>query len=308
MSRTQTGGHGLPNQEAERVPEANESYAAMVRLIFILIGLGVAVSIEDTINSAFWLTSFMVELFRSYSDHSTVLQRCMHGGNRDKKSKFWPYNLESLSILCYKSHQHASWKPRWVDGKLLFPTPKSFCAAYPIVLCQRMASICLDEAKSHGLNPCLSLQQQLATDISVGKRNMFASQSRGNKLKQVLTECGREATAIIPVGCRFLDKLLEKFHKGANILHRQLLWGVCAGRLEKQSSFLESVDEGAHFETLVLGIPREPGAFISDAVKAGHPKHALARVWDEMKNVLEGVVLGDAFEVRSKCFGGSFPG
>ena len=46
----------------------------------------------------------------------------------------------------------------------------------------------------------------------------------------------------------------------------------------------------------------------SDAVKAGHPKHALARVSDEMKNVLEGVVLGDAFEVRSKCFGGSFPG
>jgi hypothetical protein len=50
----------------------------------------------------------------------------------------------------------------------------------------------------------------------------------------------------------------------------------------------------------VLGIPREPEAFISDAVKAGHPKHALARVSDEMKNVLEEVFLGDAFEVRSK--------
>jgi hypothetical protein len=66
-----------------------------------------------------------------------------------------------------------------------------------------MASVCLDEAKSRGLNPCQSLQQQLAADASVGKRNILASQRRGNKLKPFLTNYGREATAIIPVSYLF---------------------------------------------------------------------------------------------------------
>ena len=51
---------------------------------------------------------------------------------------------------------------------------------------------------------------------------------------------------------------------------------------------------------LVWGIPREPEAFILDAIKAGHSKHAFARCSDEMKIVLEEVFLGDAFKVRSK--------
>ena len=66
-----------------------------------------------------------------------MLQHCMHGGSRDKKSKFWSHNpgmpevnmLESLGILCDKSHQHKSWKPRLVDGKLFFLLRKK--PAYP---------------------------------------------------------------------------------------------------------------------------------------------------------------------------------
>ena len=34
----------------------------------------------------------MVELLRNYPGHCTVLQHCMHGGSRDKKSKFWSHN------------------------------------------------------------------------------------------------------------------------------------------------------------------------------------------------------------------------
>ena len=123
---------GLTEQEHQRVLEANASYSAMVDLILLLIGLGVAVTVENPLNSLFWLTSFMLKLFDKYPGHFTVLQHCMHGGTRDKKSKFWSYNprkpdtnlLESLGILCDGSHQHESWKPRWVNGKLFFRQPK----------------------------------------------------------------------------------------------------------------------------------------------------------------------------------------
>ena len=180
-------------------------------------------TVENPLNSLFWLTSFMLKLFDKYPGHFTVLQHCMHGGTRDKKSKFWSYNprkpdtniLESLGILCDGQHQHDSWKPRWVDGKLFFPTAEE--AAYPTILCQRFASICVNEAKCRGLSPCQSLQQQLMVDPSVGKRNLFAAQSRGNKLKQILAEYGREATAAIPVGYQHTDKLLHEFPKAPTL-------------------------------------------------------------------------------------------
>ena len=123
------GLQGLSAREEERVKEANMSYEAMVELLLILIGFGIAVSVENPLNSLFWMTSFMVRLFDRYPGHFTILQHCMHGGTRDKKSKFWSHNprkpdenfLASLGLLCDQSHQHESWKPRWIDGKLFFP-------------------------------------------------------------------------------------------------------------------------------------------------------------------------------------------
>ena len=190
------GLQGLSEREEERVREANMSYEAMVELLLILIGFGIAVSVENPLNSLFWMTSFMVRLFNRYPGHFTILQHCMHGGTRDKKSKFWSHNprkpdenfLASLGLLCDQSHQHESWKPRWTDGKLFFPTVAE--AAYPHVLCQRMASLCLDEAKARGVSSCETLQEQLSLDFGTGKRNLFAAQSRGNKLKQILGEYG----------------------------------------------------------------------------------------------------------------------
>ena len=63
---------GFRNREAQRVDEANASYAAMVSLIFILVGLGVAVSVENPLNSFFWMTSFMVKLLQKYPGHCAV--------------------------------------------------------------------------------------------------------------------------------------------------------------------------------------------------------------------------------------------
>ena len=60
---------GLTEQEHQRVLEANASYSAMVELILFLIGLGVAVTVENPLNSLFWLTSFMLKLFDKYPGH-----------------------------------------------------------------------------------------------------------------------------------------------------------------------------------------------------------------------------------------------
>ena len=111
-----------------------------------------------------------------------------------------------------------------VNGKLFFPTAEE--AAYPVILCQRLASVCLDEAKCRGLSPCQSLQQQLLVDQSVGKRNLFAAQSRGNKLKQVLAEYGREITAVIPVGYQSIERLYQCYPSSIAL-------GVYTGRMEE---------------------------------------------------------------------------
>ena len=160
-----------------------------------------------------------------------------------------------------------------MNGKLFFPTAEE--AAYPVILCQRLASVCLDEAKCRGLSPCQSLQQQLLVDQSVGKRNLFAAQSRGNKLKQVLAEYGREITAVIPVGYQSIERLLQEFPKGTSVIHRQLHWGFTRDEWRKSSSLLAPVEEGAHFEVLTLGIPRDPEDFIKDAHEMGHPRRLL---------------------------------
>ena len=55
---------------------------------------------------------------------------------------------------------------------------------------------------------------------SLGKRNLFAAQSRGNKLKQVLAEYGGRVTTAIPVGYQHIEKLLQEFPKGTNVIHK----------------------------------------------------------------------------------------
>jgi hypothetical protein len=189
---------------------------------------------------------------------------------RENQTQIFWKALESFVTGCIS---HESWKPRWVNGELFFPTAEE--AAYPAILCQRLASICLDEAKRRGLSPCQSLQQQLLGDPSVGK-SLFAAQSRGKKLKQV-AEYGREFMAVVPVGYQSTENLLQQFPKGTNIIHRQLHWGFARDEWRNSSSWLAPIDEGAHFKVLTLGILREPEDFIKDASEMGTSKACVCK-------------------------------
>jgi hypothetical protein len=160
----------------------------MVTFILFLITFGISVSIENPRNSILWLCSMIVSLFDKISGHDSFFDHCMHGGTRDKSTRWWSYNprqphvnlVASLSLQCDGQHQHASWKPIRHGKRIQFPTAEE--AKYPFILCQRIAFILKQEAIERGFNFPEDLQQQVQVDGNVGKRQLFASQPRSRIL------------------------------------------------------------------------------------------------------------------------------
>ena len=64
----------------------------------------------------------LVTFFQSLSH--VVFDACMHGGDRDKRTKFLcsPGLFEPLAVDCDNKHTHASWVPRLEHGRMVFPT------------------------------------------------------------------------------------------------------------------------------------------------------------------------------------------
>ncbi len=134
-----------------------------------------------------------------------VFDSCMHGGSRDKSTTFWSHNpracgeslFEALSVSCDGSHEHAPWVPRTVQGKTHFPTSEE--AAYPLVLCQRVAHILKKEAIARGFVFPEDMKHQMAHDMDTGKRQLFANQSRQQHLRPLVAEFGSYLPLIIDV-------------------------------------------------------------------------------------------------------------
>ena len=190
---------GLSSTDQARVNKANAAYEATAKLIDVFIELGISVSIENPANSLFWETSWIKNMLNKHSGHHTSFHHCMHGGTRDKLSTFWSLNprlpnnnlLESLKLLCDKSHSHQSWRPKQINGKLTFPTKEE--AAYPPLLCSRLASLFVQEAVQRGFVTLSNLEDQTAAEPHVGKRHLFASQTRTQKVKQPVSEFGKNS-------------------------------------------------------------------------------------------------------------------
>ena len=299
---------GLDNltpSEAARVASANESYEAAVRLLLLLTDLGVSVSVENPKNSLFWLTSMMQKLYKEIKDgHHTIFHSCMHGGARDKATKFWCFNprapevnlFESLALECDKRHPHQSWRPRFANGSWIFPTKDE--AAYPALLCERMASILLDEAISRGLGPDDSLVQQLQHDSAVGKRQLFTTQPRQQKLRPTLSEFA--FFVVLAVSLEDAPNLqVEKFcPKGAKIVSRQIQRGFRRDVFMTQpgAKIVSHIEDKETCELVRVGVPRNPTEFIAAAVELGHPRFLLARVNGESEAAVDSL-LGSSAEL-----------
>ena len=231
----------------------------------------------------------------------TVFHSCMHGGARDKATKFWSFNprvpsenlFESLGLLCDGNHTHQSWRPRFVTGKWVFPTKDE--AAYPHLLCVRMASVLLQEAVARGLGPDDDLSQQLEHDPTVGKRQIFTTQPRQQKLRPAISEFGyfmQLALTVSDAPSNFLETMCPK---GSKVVSRHVQRGFQRDVFlaTKNAAVVNHIGEGEVFEVVKVGVPREPQQFITAAVELGHPRFLLARVSKDALGAVNGL-LGDA--------------
>ena len=229
----------------------------------------------------------------------------MHGGTRDKSTKFWSFNprdpesnlFSSLALVCDKQHQHQSWRPRFVNGTWIFPTREE--AAYPQLLCERMASLFLEEAIKRGLGPDQNLQEQLEHDHASGKRQLFTTQPRQQKLKPVIAEFGHKALLAVPLTSSTTIPLETLFPKGAKVIARHVHRGFTRDvfKLNKNSRIFGDLMDGEDFEVLTIGVPWEPWQFINEAVKIGHPRFLLSRVLPETSVAVDGL-LGDPASLK----------
>ena len=297
---------GLSFHDQERVDKANSSYSATVHLILKLIAHGISVSIENPKNSFFWKHSDAAKLLESFgARHFSVFHHCMHGGKRDKQTAWWSWNprdaekdlFRSLALQCDGTHKHEPWRPyKDAHGQTVFPTKEE--AAYPQLLCDRIACILKDEALRRGFAFSEDLQQQIMEVPNVASRQLFTTQPKGQKLRPLVSEYGRYVTLLASTSNDSeVQSFVQKLPKGAKVCHRILFPGGVA-RDDMESKYeevfqTESWKAGEPCELLQIGIPHEPADFISDAIRKGHPRDIIAQVSNEIRAVVRSMLDGD---------------
>ena len=229
---------GLPDlscRDQELVDKANSSYSATVRLIKKLIGHGISVSIENPKNSFFWKYSDVARLLESFgTQHFSIFHHCMHGGKRDKQTAWWSWNprdaeqdmFQSLALQCDGNHKHEPWRPyKDAHGRTVFPTSEE--AAYPQLLCDRVACILKDEALRCGFVFSEDLHQQILEVPNVASRQLFTTQPKGQKLRPLVSEYGKYVALLASTANDSeVQSFLQKLPKGAKVCHRILFQGV----------------------------------------------------------------------------------
>ena len=114
-----------------RVTQANKLYELAAKVILL----------ADSICSSFVGEPFQLALLERSVRHRRLVTRvrlqcsvhfahCLHGGKRDKNTRWWSNRpwFAALQAACSKDHPHSSWAPRLVNGKPSFPTAEE--AAY----------------------------------------------------------------------------------------------------------------------------------------------------------------------------------
>ena len=146
-------------------------------------------AVENPANSLYWKTSAARKFLEPIDGFFTDFHNCCHGGTRDKLTRFWSNRtwLSPLQTFCDGSHTHESWRPRVQDGKLLFPTAEE--AAYPWLLCTRIANLMIDAGLRMGaVQPTTLLQQSQQQEFSLLNRYIFGALPRTTKLRPLVNE------------------------------------------------------------------------------------------------------------------------
>lgn len=147
----------LTGSNLAKVQSANQLYEFAIRLLMICWELGTIPSIENPTRS--WLWGVLLHLVLATNNdrfiawfkalHKTSFHACMHGSQRNKQTSLLApdgvYN--DLEAACDNNHPHLPWDIKPSGRGLTFATADE--AAYPTVLCNRMASLLKTQAELH---------------------------------------------------------------------------------------------------------------------------------------------------------------
>jgi hypothetical protein len=219
------GVDGLEGLDKIRTESANQVYSATARIMRFCAQHGILCSVENPENSLFWLFPEVQEVMLEVGGFSISFHNCMHGGRRKKLTKWWSTHVFSeLQSLCDEKHQHAQWNPIQHGSALQFPTAEE--AAYPHLLCKRVAAIVHQYAISNGALQVETLGNQVATTASTSHRWILDMLPKGKKLKPLVSEFQGYCFFLVnpsqePEDSTFFKQQL----KGSRLVQRQMQWG-----------------------------------------------------------------------------------
>ena len=321
---------GFPHLEKTdllRVTQPNKLYELTAKVILLADSMFIAVSLENPTNSLFWSIPCIAAVLSTLRGFNVHFAHCVHGGKRDKNTRWWSNRpwFAALEASCSKDHAHSSWAPRLVNGRPSFPTADE--AAYPILLCKRVACLVLQ-----GGGP-LQVPQSLHGPSSKVTRLVWEKPSR-RFAALVLEYIDFDLWAVPLEQQQRTTQILKCYPKGSRVCERRLcLWGQvracvlprvsfrvlrhqlspswswCQQAHDLESQSLPDDDTSAvcgmclpsNFvetaEILVIGVPRSPEVFLQEAVAAGHPKNKFAKEIDPSATRL----IDNLFESGQSC-------
>ena len=286
-----------------RTEAANLVYSATAAVMSFCINSSILCSLENPENSLFWVYPDIAEIMETFGGYNVFFQHCMHGGTRNKKTRWWSTKdvFQPLSATCDGKHKHATWNPRPMGSRLTFPTSEE--AAYPFLLCQRVVAILVEYVVQLGALKPESLQEEVPQTNNTSHRWILDMLPKGKKLQPLVSEFQGYVNFLSqPAKDPQEHPFFKQQPKGARITHRQLQWGKI--RVEEGAKIWvtehkeiklndsETHDffgpEGAQFqaEMCSAGVPREPWDFVTQAVQVGHPRSMALHLNQEVTNML----------------------
>ena len=227
----------LKGTDKLRTEAANLLYETTVLIAQVAIECNIAITIENPANSLMWKTSPFKSLFHSFPQLKYItFHNCAHGGSRDKLTCFatnvnW---FDALELRCDKQHSHAPWTPSVINGKVHYPTHSE--AAYPELLCERMASIVLAIVLAAGAVVTDDVPKHAQLHGKTLNRVVLGALPRGKHVKPLVSEFGTYINVVINAQCdNFLQPFMETLPKGSSVQSRSVLtWGEVRDSIERQ--------------------------------------------------------------------------
>ena len=190
-SDNQPGGlDGLSGVDKIRAETANITYDSTCTLIKLCHSLAIALSLENPENSMFWEIPVVKGLLQEIVGYMTYFDNCCHGGTR-KTGTAWRASVnwfDSLAVRCDGGHFHQKWNAEIVNGRVVFPTHLE--AAYPVLLCERLAGIAKRKALEMGAAELATLEQQTQHAPSSQHRFLLDMLPKGRKFRPLVSEFG----------------------------------------------------------------------------------------------------------------------